>query len=242
MSKRATVLGRTRRNFFTGLAVVLPVIISIGVALWLFNQAVAVSDILLFPFQYRPGHWTLSDIWKDAIDGKPGSESVLGGWKVIAILEAVTLTGLLGFLTRYYIGKKLVQLMDYILLNVPLLGKIYGTVKQVNQAFAGENKSNFKQVVMVEFPRKGLYSVGFVTAEQAKTDEGESIISIFVPTTPNPTTGFLLVLPESKVVKLDMSVADGIKYIVSLGAVPPENASGVQAAFKAQAARMLADG
>jgi uncharacterized membrane protein len=145
-------------------------------------------------------------------------------------------------LTRYYIGKKLVQLMDYILLNVPLLGKIYGTVKQVNQAFAGENKSNFKQVVMVEFPRKGLHSVGFVTAEQVKTDEGESIISIFVPTTPNPTTGFLLVLPESKVVKLDMSVADGIKYIVSLGAVPPENASGIQAAFKSQAARMLADG
>ena len=237
MSKRATVLGRTRRNFFTGLAVVLPVIISIGVALWLFNQAVAVSDILLFPFQFVPGI-ELSDIWKG---GKPGSDLYFG-WKVIAILEAVTLTGLLGFLTRYYIGKKLVQLMDYILLNVPLLGKIYGTVKQVNQAFAGENKSNFKQVVMVEFPRKGLNSVGFVTAEQAKTDEGESIISIFVPTTPNPTTGFLLVLPESKVVKLDMSVADGIKYIVSLGAVPPENASGVQAAFKAQAARMLADG
>ena len=240
MSKQATVLGRTRRNFFTGLAVVLPVIISIGVALWLFNQAVAVSDILLFPFKYIPG-LDAEHIWKDAIDGKPGKE-LYWWWEVIAILEAVTLTGLLGFLTRYYIGKKLVQLMDYILLNVPLLGKIYGTVKQVNQAFAGENKSNFKQVVMVEFPRKGLHSVGFVTAEQVKTDEGESIISIFVPTTPNPTTGFLLVLPESKVVKLDMSVADGIKYIVSLGAVPPENASGIQAAFKSQAARMLADG
>ena len=132
--------------------------------------------------------------------------------------------------------------MDYILLNVPLLGKIYGTVKQVNQAFTSEKKSSFQQVIMVEFPRKGLYSVGFVTAEQVKTDEGESIISIFVPTTPNPTTGFLLLLPESKVVKLDMSVAEGIKYIVSLGAVPPENASGIQAAFKSQAARMLADG
>ena len=152
------------------------------------------------------------------------------------------LIGLLGFLTRYYVGKKLVQLMDYVLMNVPLLGKIYGTVKQVNQAFTSEKKSSFKQVVMVEFPRKGLFSVGFVTAEQVKTDEGESIISIFVPTTPNPTTGFLLVLPESKVVKLDMSVADGIKYIVSLGAVPPENAGGVQAAFKAEAARMLSDG
>jgi len=237
MSKRATLLGRTRRNFFTGLAVVLPVIISIGVALWLFNQAVAVSDILLFPFRFIPGI-DLIDIWKD---GKPGTDLYFE-WKVVAILEAVVLTGLLGFLTRYYIGKKLVQLMDYVLLNVPLLGKIYGTVKQVNQAFTSEKKSSFQQVIMVEFPRKGLYSVGFLTAEQVKTDEGESIISIFVPTTPNPTTGFLLVLPESKVVKLDMSVADGIKYIVSLGAVPPENASGIQAAFKSQAARMLADG
>ena len=237
MSKRATLLGRTRRNFFTGLAVVLPVIISIGVALWLFNQAVALSDILRFPFRFIPGI-DLSDIWKD---GKPGTDLYFE-WKVVAILEAVVLTGLLGFLTRYYIGKKLVQLMDYILLNVPLLGKIYGTVKQVNQAFTSEKKSSFQQVIMVEFPRKGLYSVGFLTAEQVKTDEGESIISIFVPTTPNPTTGFLLVLPESKVVKLDMSVADGIKYIVSLGAVPPENASGIQAAFKSQAARMLADG
>ena len=237
MSKGATLFGRTRRNFFTGLAVVLPVVISIGVALWLFNQAVAVSDILLFPFRFIPGI-ELSDIWQD---GNPGTD-LFFGWKVVAILEAVVLTGLLGFLTRYYIGKKLVQLMDYVLLNVPLLGKIYGTVKQVNQAFTSEKKSSFQQVIMVEFPRKGLYSVGFVTAEQVKTDEGESIISIFVPTTPNPTTGFLLVLPESKVVKLDMSVADGIKYIVSLGAVPPENASGIQAAFKSQAARMLADG
>jgi len=236
MSKRVTLLGRSRRNFFTGLAVVLPVIISIGVALWLFNQAVAVSDILLYPFQFILG-LELNDIWKDG----PGSDLYFG-WKVVAILEAVILTGLLGFLTRYYVGKKLVQLMDYVMLNVPLLGKIYGTVKQVNQAFTSEKKSSFKQVVMVEFPRKGLFSVGFVTAEQVKTDEGESIISIFVPTTPNPTTGFLLVLPESKVVKLDMSVADGIKYIVSLGAVPPENAGGVQAAFKAQAARMLSDG
>ena len=240
MSKRVTLLGRSRRNFFTGLAVVLPVIISIGVALWLFNQAVAVSDILLFPFKYIPG-LELEHIWKDAVDGQPGKE-LYWWWKVVAILEAVILTGMLGFLTRYYVGKKLVQLMDYVMLNVPLLGKIYGTVKQVNQAFTSEKKSSFKQVVMVEFPRKGLFSVGFVTAEQVKTDEGESIISIFVPTTPNPTTGFLLVLPESKVVKLDMSVADGIKYIVSLGAVPPENAGGVQAAFKAEAARMLSDG
>ena len=234
MSKQQkTRLGRARRNFFTGLAVVLPVIISIIVALWLFEKAGNVSKILLFPFKYIPGI--------DADSFKNGDELVWY-WGVVAIFEAIVLTGLRGSLTRYYVGKKLVQLMDYVLLNVPLLGKIYGTVKQVNQAFASDKKSNFQQVVMVEFPRKGLYSIGFMTAEQVRTDEGESIISIFVPTTPNPTTGFLLVLPQSKVVKLDMSVADGIKYIVSLGAVAPENAGGVQAAFKAEAARMLADG
>ena len=233
--KKKTIFRRGRRNFFTGLAVVLPVIISVGIALWLFNKAVDVSDILLYPFRFVPGV-ELTDIWKN---GTPGSDLYFG-WKVVAIVEAIILTGLLGFLTRYYVGKKLVQLVDYVILNVPLLGKIYGTVKQVNQAFTSEKKSSFKQVVMVEFPRKGLFSVGFVTAEQVKTEEGESIISIFVPTTPNPTTGFLLVLPESKVTLLDMSVADGIKYIVSLGAVPPENAGGIQAAFKAEAERLLA--
>ncbi len=239
MSKqKKTIFRRGRRNFFTGLAVVLPVIISIGIALWLFNKAVDVSDILLYPFRYIPGV-ELTDIWKDATADAPGKE-LFWWWKVIAVVEAIVLTGLLGFLTRYYVGKKLVQLVDYVILNVPLLGKIYGTVKQVNQAFTSEKKSSFKQVVMVEFPRKGLFSVGFVTAEQVRTDEGESIISIFVPTTPNPTTGFLLVLPESKVTLLDMSVADGIKYIVSLGAVPPENAGGIQAAFKAEAERLLA--
>ena len=235
-NQKRTFFRRVRRNFFTGLAVVLPVIISIGIALWLFNKAVDVSDVLLYPFRFIPG-MELADIWKD---GNPGSD-LYWWWKVVAIVEAVALTGFLGFLTRYYVGKKLVQLVDYIILNVPLLGKIYGTVKQVNQAFTSEKKSSFKQVVMVEFPRKGLYSVGFVTAEQVKTESGESIISIFVPTTPNPTTGFLLVLPESKVTLLDMSVAEGIKYIVSLGAVPPENAAGVQAAFKAEAERMLAE-
>ena len=94
MSKRVTLLGRSRRNFFTGLAVVLPVIISIAVALWLFNQAVAVSDILLFPFKYIPG-LELEHIWKDAVDGQPGKE-LYWWWKVVAILEAVILTGLVG--------------------------------------------------------------------------------------------------------------------------------------------------
>ena len=134
--KQKTLFGRGRRNFFTGLAVVLPVIISIGIALWLFNKAVDVSDILLYPFRFFPG-LTLDNIWKDAANGNPGTE-LYWWWEVVAILEAVILTGLLGFITRYYIGRKIVQLVDYVMLKVPLLGKIYGTIKQVNQAFTSE--------------------------------------------------------------------------------------------------------
>jgi len=105
------------------------------------------------------------------------------------------------------------------------LNKIYGTFKQVNEAFTSSNKSSFKQVVLVQFPQPGQYSVGFLTgADHPEVQEktGENLVSVFVPTTPNPTSGFLLMVPASEIVKLDMSVADGIKFIISLGAVAPE--------------------
>jgi uncharacterized membrane protein len=144
-------------------------------------------------------------------------------WSLAALGLAVLLISLVGRLTRYYIGIKLVQLLDHGLLRVPLLNKIYVTIKQVNEAFTS-NKSSFKQVVLVEFPQPGQRAVGFVTGEQdgAFQKGDEKTISVFVPTTPNPTGGFLLLVPESKVTKVDMSVAEGIKFIVSLGAIPPE--------------------
>src|SRR5262249_52402083 len=128
-------------------------------------------------------------------------------------------------LTRYYIGKKMISLLDQGLLRVPLLNKIYLTIKQVNEAFTS-NKSSFKQVVLVEFPQPGNRAVGFVTGEHNETFQpGKSkTLSVFIPTTPNPTSGFLIFVPESNVTKLDLSVAEGIKFIVSLGAIPPEGA------------------
>jgi uncharacterized membrane protein len=131
----------------------------------------------------------------------------------------------MGRLTRYYIGIKLVELLDQGLLRVPLLNKIYGTIKQVNEAFTS-NKSSFKQVVLVEFPQPGHRAVGFVTGEHdgAFKQDNQKMISVFIPTTPNPTSGFLIMVPETKVTKLEMSVAEGIKFIVSLGAIPPEPA------------------
>jgi len=133
--------------------------------------------------------------------------------------------GLIGRMTRYYIGKKLIGLVDLIMLKVPLINRIYAAVKQVNEAFTSKKQSSFKQVVLVEFPGKGLYSIGFLTGESHSEIESQlkqEVVSVFVSTTPNPTTGFLVFLERNKVRKLSMSVADGIKYIISLGAVAPQ--------------------
>jgi uncharacterized membrane protein len=201
---------RWRANFFTGLAILLPAIASVVVLVWFFSTVANVTDTLLF---FLPGKLTHKN---------DGQGPMYWYWSLAALAVAVILIGVVGRLTRYYVGLKLVQLLDHGLLRIPLLNKIYGTIKQVNEAFTS-NKSSFKQVVLVEFPSPGQRALGFVTGEQegAFQTGGEKTISVFVPTTPNPTGGFLLLVPEKEVTKLDMSVAEGIKFIVSLGAIPP---------------------
>jgi uncharacterized membrane protein len=147
----------------------------------------------------------------------------------VALLLAVTLVTVVGLLARNYIGKRMIEWVDEGLLHVPLLNKIYSATKQVNAALTSGNKTAFKTVVLVEFPRAGSYSIGFLTSEQhdeVQRKLKEKAVCVFVPTTPNPTGGFLIIVPEDKVIKLDMSVADGIKYIISLGAIAPEFAPG----------------
>ena len=205
------LFSRWRANFFTGLAVLLPAIASVVVVVWFFSSVANVTDTLLF---FLPGELT----HKNA-----GQGPMYWYWSLAAFVLAVLLISLIGRLTRYYIGKKIIQLLDQGLLRVPLLNKIYATIKQVNQAFTS-NKSSFKQVVLVEFPSPGQRAVGFVTGEQDEAfHQGpETTVSVFIPTTPNPTSGFLILVPASDVKKLNMSVAEGIKFIVSLGAIPPE--------------------
>lgn len=209
-------------NFYTGLAIVLPVVVSLAIVKWLFGTVANITDLLLFFLKWMP----IEPRWIYA-NGQSGE--MLLHWSLMALFLAVGIITIVGRLARHYFGKKMIQLMDYILFRVPLLNKIYGTIKQVNEAFTSSNKSSFKQVVLVEFPKDGMYSVGFITNEhheevQARTPE--NVISVFVPTTPNPTTGFLLLLAEDKVTRLQMSVADGIKFIVSLGSVAPNFAAG----------------
>jgi uncharacterized membrane protein len=145
-------------------------------------------------------------------------------WSLVALALAIFLIGAVGMLARYYFGKRIIEWVDVVLLRVPLLNKIYSATKQVNDAFSSTNKTAFRTVVLVEFPHAGAYSIGFITSdqqEQVLVKTGQRVVCVFVPATPNPTSGFLLMVPEAKVIKLDMSVPDAIKYVISLGAILP---------------------
>jgi uncharacterized membrane protein len=207
------IIANWRANFLTGLAVLLPAFMTLAIVKWLFGTIASVTDSLLF---FLPRTLTHED---------GGHGPMFWYWSLAALALAMLLVALVGLLARYYIGKRLLAWLDAAMLRVPLLNKIYGTIKQVNEAFSTGKKTAFKTVVLVEFPREGMHSLGFITSEQHAEVQQKTkgqVVCVFIPTTPNPTSGFLVLVPEEKVTKLEMSVADGIKYIISLGSVSPE--------------------
>ena len=214
---RKSIFARWRTSFLAGLAVTLPAIISVAAVVWLFRTASNFTDTLLFFLKF---FLDKKYIYENGMSG-----DLFWYWSVLAFALSVAMISIIGLLARYYIGKRMIEWLDAAMMQVPLFNKFYGAIKQVNEAFAG-NKNSFKTVVLVEFPREGMYSVGFITNEQrgeVQAKSKEKVVAVFIPTTPNPTSGFLVLVPEDKVTKLDMSVADGIKYIVSLGSIAPEN-------------------
>ena len=209
---KKSLFARWQANFWAGSVIILPAVISLAVLRWLFLTFSNITDTLLI---FLPAKLTHKNL---------GEGQMYWYWSVVALLVAVCLISVVGMLARYYFGRKIIEWVDSALMRIPLLNKIYGTTKQVNEAFSTTNKSAFRTVVLVEFPHAGTYSIGFITSEQqrevqAKT--GQKVVCVFVPATPNPTSGFLLMVPEDKVTKLDMSVAEGIKYVISLGAILP---------------------
>lgn len=213
---RKTFFAGWRASFFTGLAVALPALLTLAAVKWIFGTISSFTDTLLFflPYCLPP-----REIFQDGQSGP-----MLWYWSFLALILAAVLISSIGLLARYYIGKRIIEWLDTAMMHVPLLNKFYGAIKQVNDAFSG-NRSSFKTVVLVEFPREGMYSVGFITNddnEEASRKIGEQLVSVFIPTTPNPTSGFLVLVPADTVTKLDMTVAEGVKYIVSLGAIAPE--------------------
>ncbi|HEY5910507.1 MAG TPA: DUF502 domain-containing protein [Verrucomicrobiae bacterium] len=211
MNKSA--FARWQANFWAGLAIVLPVVVSVSLVIWLFGTVANITDTLLI---FLPRKLTHHD---------QGIGPMYWYWSLVALALALFLIAMVGLLARNYFGKTMIQWIDSAMLRVPLLNKIYSATKQVNDAFSSNNKTAFRTVVLVEFPRPGVYTLGFITSEEhpsIKGHAGEKLTCVFVPTTPNPTGGYLLLVPEEKVRKLDMSVGEGIKYVISLGSISPE--------------------
>ncbi|MFV1950736.1 MAG: DUF502 domain-containing protein [Nitrospinota bacterium] len=201
---------RIRNIFIAGLLIILPVGITYLVLSLLFNNV----DKLLYPIL------TKLLIFID-VPIRPGYR--IPGLGFVATILIVFFAGLL---TTNIFGRKLVKLGELILEKIPVVRSIYTGVKQVIDTIAHTNKKAFRQVVILEYPRKGLYSVGFITCDskgEIQDATGDDMINIFVPTTPNPTSGYLIFASKKDIIPLSMTVEDGIKLVISGGIVTPNN-------------------
>ena len=146
-------------------------------------------------------------------------------WDALSTLIVLLMVALLGYVSRYVFGKYLLSVGERMMLGIPGVSAVYNTVKQIVDTFGAQKRNLFSKVVMIEFPRKDTWVIAFLTSEgrgepQAKTPQ--KISTVFVPTTPNPTSGFLILVPDTDIKELDMSVGDGMKLIISGGGVVPD--------------------
>jgi uncharacterized membrane protein len=197
-----------RKYFITGLLILVP----LGITLWVLNLIISTMDqsLLLLPESWRPG-------------------AVLG-FHVPGVGAILTLlfVFLVGLLTRNFIGKRVVGWWEMLLQRIPVVSSIYSSVKQVSDTLFSSSGNAFRKAVLVQYPREGSWTIAFLTGVPGGDVKNHLVgdyISVYVPTTPNPTSGFFLMMPRADTVELDMSVDAALKYIVSMGVVAPEQAA-----------------
>jgi uncharacterized membrane protein len=195
-----------RNAFFSGLLLLAPLVVTI----WAFRQILAFVG-----GTFRP--------WFVPYLPEPIQHLELL-WDILTTLAVVVLVTALGYLSRYVLGKYFFSAGERFMQSIPGVNAVYNTVKQIVDTFGTKNRNLFNKVVLVEFPRKGVWAVGFLTNKtqsEAQVSTGEEAWTVFIPTSPNPTSGFLLMVPKREVVELEMSAGDGMKMVISGGAVVP---------------------
>ena len=200
--RKNSIFLRLRNYFFTGVVVLIP----IGFTLYLTLFIIKVSSNLI-PKEINPNHYLPFSV--------PGLE----------ILVSIIIITIVGGLSLSFLGKKFLQLINDLFKKIPILRTFYSAIVQMTQSFT-RNKNKKKSVVLVEYPRKGTWAVGFATKDnkgEMKRKTKEDLVNVFVPTTPNPTSGFLLMFPKKDVIYLDMSFEEASKFIVSAGTTNPKN-------------------
>jgi uncharacterized membrane protein len=197
---------KLKQIFLTGLAVIIP----IGLTLYILFFLIDIMDGLLkiMPAKYHP----------DALIGIhiPG----------LGIIVTVVLIFICGLIMTSYIGNKIVQSGEDLVDRIPFVRNIYQAIKRLSDSMFTDRSSSFKRVVLAEFPRKGIYTIGFVTGipnSEIRDKAGLNCISVFFPTTPNPTSGYLIIIPEDELVPMKMSVEEALTFIISVGIVSPSD-------------------
>ena len=202
MKKKISILNRLRNYFIAGIVAIIP----IGITLYLTMFIIEVSSKLI-PKEINPNNYLPFSI--------PGLEIVL----------SIIIITFIGGLSVSFVGKKILQLINDLFKRIPFLRTIYSAINQMTESFTNKDRGK-KSVVLVEYPRKGSWAVGFAT----KDNQGEiskktnsELVNVFVPTTPNPTSGFLLMFPKKEIIYLDMTFEEASKFIVSAGTSNPKN-------------------
>lgn len=199
---------KIKAYFFTGILVTAPVSMTFYLAYKLISW-IDVSVNRLIPPEFRPDNYLPYSI--------PGLGLVL---LIVALI-------LIGMFAAGFLGKFFLSLGEWIVYKMPLISSVYSLLKQVFQTFLSNKNNACSKVVLLEYPRKGIWILGFVSSEtqgEVKDKLGREMLNIFIPTTPNPTSGFLIFVPKEDTVSLDMSVEEGIKFVISGGLVSPEMA------------------
>ena len=195
-----------RNAFISGALLLAPLIVTV----WAFAQIIALVGGTVRPLFFDRLPATLRDL------------PFL--WDVVSTISVVLIVTALGYVSRYVFGKFFVSIGERFVLSIPGVSAVYNTVKQIVDTFGTQNKNLFNQVVLVEFPRPGIWAIGFLTNKtqgEAQAKTAEEVWTVFVPTTPNPTSGFLMLFPAREITPLEMSVGEGMKMIISGGAVVP---------------------
>ncbi|MDK2797215.1 MAG: hypothetical protein PWQ19_765 [Tepidiphilus sp.] len=195
-----------RRYFVTGLLVWLPIVVTFAVLAWIVGTLDTLIDWL--PERWRP-------------------ETLLG-YRIpgLGVVAAVSLVFATGIVAANVLGQRLIELWEALIRRIPIVKSLYSSVKQVSETLFSEGGQAFRTAVLVEYPRRGAWTVAFVTGEPPAavvggTGVAEPMIAVYVPTTPNPTSGFLLLVPESEIIPLELGIDEALKYVISLGTITP---------------------
>ena len=201
-NRKTSIINRLRNYFITGIIVLVP----IGFTLYLTVFIISISSKLI-PKEINPNHYLPFSI--------PGLEIAL----------SIIFISLIGFISLSFIGKKILQIINDLLKKIPFLRTIYGAIGQMTETFANK-KGKKKSVVLVQYPSKGIWAVGFATKDnrgEISRRTNDKLVNVFVPTTPNPTSGFLIMFKKKEVIYLDMNFEEASKFIVSAGTSNPKN-------------------